>query len=89
MLGFTLTTALYLCHKLQYFKEAHWPSEWIDTAKSISSVAMVKLMFFNKFDIAWEMKYIKLPNYLMRWKTPKAKGSLKGLKQLMSWFLCY
>ena len=57
MLGFTLTTALYLCHKLQYFKEAHWPSKWIDTAKKYNA-AMVKLMFFNKFDIAWEIKYI-------------------------------
>ena len=89
MLGFTLTTALYLCHKLQYFTGPLNGLILPRSIRSISSVAMVKLMFFNKFDIAWEIKYIKLSNYLRRWKTPKAKGSLKGLKQLMSWFLCY
>ena len=32
---FTQTTVLHPCHTLQYFKEAHWPFEWIDTAKKI------------------------------------------------------
>ena len=37
----------------------------------------------------WEIKLVKLPNYLWRWRTPKTEGSFKGLKHLVLWFPSY
>ena len=41
----------------------------------IASVATVNDRHFWKFEIAWEIKFEKLPKYLGEWRTPKTGGS--------------
>jgi hypothetical protein len=36
-------------------------------------------MFFQKINIMWEIKLVKISKYLGSWRTPKTEGSFKGL----------